>query len=441
MKRVNILTIDRMILFLLCLAYVCAVILPHILQTTTLEEYNGMQKWDLGLYGYCFLAIGTTASVPILFTRRFVPSDFFVVLYFLVVIIPFIVLYSVSGYVSNEILIPSLVILLLPLVIMLLIRNLSFRFSKMSLLSDKTITYLLLLMATACVIFAYLIAPSSSGFGIDSSYNRRIDGRDIVGEYPLFAYLISMCVNMFIPFFAFMGGFTKRKILLAVSIALALFFFWLLGVKATFLYLVVAYTVGWLLLNGRLHRLPYYILSAMVFLFVIFLVEYWASGYSFVADYFSRRLFSVGVQLQGYYLDLIINNPPLHWNFFTGSDNPSFAVTFYVGDYYVGNPLTNASTNAFLYAFGQKGLFGYMLAVIVVPSVFLLFDRIYRTHQNPICMVAGFTFATLILEQAYTTALLSSGVGFIFVLAFLEKANNKGSRINKVPRGEAHFAQ
>jgi hypothetical protein len=432
MKRTSVFSLNLLMLHILVLAYACTLIFPHVLQTTTLENYRGMQEWNFGFFGYCFLIISIITGTFALSKRRFLPSDFFVVLYLLVVILPFIALYSSSGYITDEMLPVSFIILSAPLLIMISARNIPFNFPNIVLLSENKVIFILMSLTIICVVFSYFIAPSSASFSMETSYARRLEGREILDGYFLGGYLLSMTINMFIPLYAFIAGYTKRNAFLLISIVFALFFFWLLGIKATFLYLAVAYTTGRLFLDGKLHRLPYYILTAMLLLFLIFLVEWWTTGYSFVADYFFRRLFSLGVQIQGYYLDLIIHNPPLDWNFFIGSNNPEFFVTYYVGEYYANNPLTNMNSNCFLYAFGQKGLLGYLSSIVIVPFIFLILDKIYKTRQAPICIFLGFIFATLVLEQAYTTALLSSGVAIMTVLVFLMRIrtlrNNKNTK-------------
>jgi len=150
-------------------------------------------------------------------------------------------------------------------------------------------------------------------------------------------------------------------------------------------------------------------------------IEIAVGDYSFVENRLFRRLFSVVVQTQGYYWDFILNSPPPNWYWVTGGINSDFAVTFYVGDQYRNLASANENTNAFLYAFGQNGVLGYIWAVIIIPCIFLFFDRMYHKENNKVWMFVSFMFAALLLEQGYTTVLLSSGIAFLSVLFFVTK--------------------
>jgi hypothetical protein len=426
-KKINFILnpyVSRILEIFLYLIYLGALIIPHSVQVSEMNAYIGMKEWAIGVYGYMFLFFCVGMSVFLLFRKYFVPSDFFVILYFLIVITPFFALYSASGFVSEEMIPIAFVILALPLLPLLLIKTVSLKFLKISLLSEKHICYLLLVLVGMVTVITYFKSPSSAGFGIQDSYERRIEGRDIYKAKMIISYFISMSVNMFTPFFAFWAGTTKNYFWGFVSVILALFFFWLLGIKSVFLYIVVAYAVGYLLRGKKSHKLSNYLLTGMAVLLLVFSLEWWANEYSLVADYFFRRLFSSAVQLQGYYLDLILNNPPRNWDWLTGSIDKNFAVTYYVGGEYLGKDIANANTNTFLYAFGQGGLVGYLLAVIIVSAIFLLFDSLYHRYQSRICFYVSFMFATLLLEQGYSTALLSSGVALMAVLVFLSTSES-----------------
>jgi hypothetical protein len=50
----------------------------------------------------------------------------------------------------------------------------------------------------------------------------------------------------------------------------------------------------------------------------------------------------------------------------------------------------------------------------------VLFERLYQSSRNPSYLFLGFIYGLLVVEQAYTVALVSSGVGFLFVFTMLE---------------------
>ena len=79
------------------------------------------------------------------------------------------------------------------------------------------------------------------------------------------------------------------------------------------------------------------------------------------------------------------------------------------------------NTDAFLYALSASGLLGYLTAVLAVLLILALYDRLFSTSGNPVYLFLGFLFAVLLLEQAYSVALISSGVGLLTVLTAMER--------------------
>jgi hypothetical protein len=109
------------------------------------------------------------------------------------------------------------------------------------------------------------------------------------------------------------------------------------------------------------------------------------------------------------------------WNFLTGSAGSAFKPTFYIGEFYFGDADTNANTNAFLYAFSLNGIFGYIFAVLFIIVALTVFDALYRSSKNPAYLYLGFIYGLLLVEQGFSTAMVSSGVGLLFLLVLLEK--------------------
>ncbi len=395
------------------------IILPHRLQTVFIEA--GMNAWKMGPVGFLVLVACCLIVVPHLNKKYFLPSDFFLTFQFLVLVSPLAALYSASGYIDDSNLALTLLIASLPTFVMLIFRKIRLVVPKIPIVESRVVVMALVLLIFVVIRWGYLNMPHSAGFSLSDSYSRRIEGRTLFVAGSLIAYLISMGTNLIAPFLSFWAGFRKNLVLLIVPFLTAIFFYWLLGIKATFLYGLAAYGLGWVVAHKKTTRIPILAMSVVFFLFGIFLIEWRINGYSYVADYFFRRVFSSNVQTQGYYFDMILNNPPEGWDFLFGLNKSDFSVTYFIGERYEGNSLGNANTNAFLVAFGQGGLAGYLGAVICIPAIFFFLDKLYLVDRNPVGLFVGFTFAVLILEQAYTTTLLSSGVGFMILLYYFMK--------------------
>ena len=58
----------------------------------------------------------------------------------------------------------------------------------------------------------------------------------------------------------------------------------------------------------------------------------------------------------------------------------------------------------------------YALAILLVGCVFALLDATYACRRNPELLFCGFSYAILLNAQAATTALVSSGIGFLVIL-------------------------
>jgi hypothetical protein len=86
----------------------------------------------------------------------------------------------------------------------------------------------------------------------------------------------------------------------------------------------------------------------------------------------------------------------------------------------MGSDESNANTNAFFHQFAAKGLIGYIYALVLVPLILVIFDRLYRSSRNPSYIFLGFLYGLLVVEQSYTVAILSSGVGLLLGLTCLE---------------------
>jgi len=108
---------------------------------------------------------------------------------------------------------------------------------------------------------------------------------------------------------------------------------------------------------------------------------------------------------------------------FYGVLDQSFQATYYIGEKYMGNSIINVNTNAFLYAFLANGLLGYIFSGLFVSIILVAFDRLYRSTQNPSYLFLGFIYGLLVIEQAFSTAMISSGVGLLFLFTLLEKYN------------------
>lgn len=405
----------------LYLACSVVLLLTYTGQIGEANAYMGMQPWEMSVAGYVGFAVGLPVVAWVVSRTRGRPSDFFRLFYGTIAVNSFLVLHPVIGPLSAMEIFVGIIILFLPLLMIEMLDAVLPAIKIKGLVGSAWIEWLLVLILLLVVTSAAVRPPASAGFGLDLSYDRRLEGRDIYSAGSWLAYGLSMAMNGLAPYLAFRAGLRFRFHFFGLALAAVCFFYWLLGVKAPILYVLVALVMGILVRWGKLHNIGHYFLAAIVGLGLVVLFEWMLfDGYSLVADYFFRRLFAVQAEVQGYYLKFLMSDKAVAWSWLYGSVDPAFAATYYVGEHYFGNDQTNANTNAFFYQLAAKGFIGYSFALILVPLILVIFDRLYRSSRNPSYIFLGFLYGFLVVEQAYTVALVSSGVGALFLLTLLE---------------------
>ena len=398
-----------------------AVITTYVFQIGEANYYTGMQPWNMDMSGLGILVAGLFIIIMMSMQTSGLPSGFFVVFYSSIVVLSFVSLNSSSGTVDGLRLLFSFQLILVPLIAVWIAGKMNLQIKFNGLLSPKVVEGIVFGIVLLVSALAALNPPSSAGMDLVGSLDRRLEGRDLYGDGSLMSYALAMTMNGLTPYLSYKAGVLNRIRLLLAALGFDVLFFWLLGVKAPFLYVFLAYFMGVLVAKKKHKNFAIYFLYAIVLLFGINLLEWLFFDYSFISDYFFRRLFAVQAQVQGYYLDFIMESGTTSWNFLTGSAGSAFKPTFYIGEFYFGDADANANTNAFLYAFSLNGIFGYIFAALFVIVALTVFDALYRSSKNPAYLYLGFIYGLLLVEQAFSTAMVSSGVGLLFLLVLLEK--------------------
>jgi hypothetical protein len=402
--------------------YVGAMIHTYDFQLAEENAYAGMQPWDMTFTGWVILVIILLLIALMASRIKGNPSDFFVIFYSAIPVISLFALTSTSGKINNSILLPSLLIIIFPLLTIWAIQYFIPKITWRGFVPSIIIERALLGIFFAVIMFSYVNSPASAGFDIITSYTRRLEGRDLYTAGSLIAYALGMCMNGFAPYLAFKGAINGRRLLVLTAFGSVIFFYWLLGVKAPFMYVLMGYSIGLLARRNNLIYLIKYFILSIIGLYFIVLVEWsFFDNYSIIADFGFRRLFPVQAEVQGFYLDFLMGDTPSAWSWLIGVPDQSFQATYFIGEKYVGNPNANVNTNAFLYAFAANGFLGYFFSILFVSTFLVGLDRLYRSTQNPTYLLVGFVYGILLTEQAFSTAMASSGVGLLFLLTLLEK--------------------
>ncbi|MCR9195462.1 hypothetical protein [Oceaniradius stylonematis] len=274
----------------------------------------------------------------------------------------------------------------------------------------------LLLGAAAIAVVA--IGPPDS-FGLDTVYDRRLAGRDALAGRSLAGYAINMTVNGIAPLLAFMAGWRRSPTLLFVTMGYVVLMFVLLGLKSPALNVVALAAAGYMLsMPGTRRSFVALGLAGLAAIYGFVLWEVSDGGYSALADYVVRRISLVQPQVQSYYTELWLELAPAQK--LLGAPLQHYSDwTFLVGDRFLGSDQTNANTNAFLHALVKAGLPAYVLAIVVIAAFLLILDAMFDRSAMPEFVAIGGLYGILISEQAYTTALLSSGIFLSVALVML----------------------
>lgn len=346
------------------------------------------------------------------------PSDFFVVSFSFFSYFSFLIFASSPQKISYSANIFFLFVMAAPLAFSKFMDLFPIRFNRTISLNTKAVHWFIMALVMVTVAKVLVDSPSSASFAIDNVGIRRLASRDIFVGGALFSYLLGMTMNGLVPYLAFIFGMRKKLWGLAFCIIIDLGFYYAMGVKSIFFFSLMGYVVGVGARRGKLNLFYDLIFVVIIFLFLVYCVEYFFSGYSLVAEYFFRRAFVIPGYVVVAYIDTFFVNANTIWSVFGGADTPK-GVSYFVGNAFFGNPLTNASTNAFIEALASGGVVWYLAIVFLVSGLFKLLDILYLSSGNMAYIFIGFLYSILIVEQAATTAFISSGPGLLLILVIL----------------------
>ncbi|WP_419965997.1 hypothetical protein [Aliarcobacter butzleri] len=261
----------------------------------------------------------------------------------------------------------------------------------------------------------------SMSFSFNDSYVRRLDGRELITGVS--AYLFAMSMNSIAPFLAFYAFLKKKYFYFLISFIFVILCFGFIGSKAPIGYVILLSYIGFLFSKSKKINIFNFFLVIIFFIFFLSIIEYFIFDFSTIADIIIRRAFIVVAQNQTYFIDFIINNFTFeNWLFGYLNDKP---ITFLIGELYYNNINTNANTNAFLYEFISNGMVGYFFMILFLSFFFSLLNFLYIKYNSKEVIGISIIYSLLLTEQAYTTAFITSGIGFLAILVILTLRKNK----------------
>lgn len=278
-----------------------------------------------------------------------------------------------------------------------------------------TLVVLLLL----AMVLGYQTAGSDASFGLDDVYERRISGRDKFAENIVSAYLLQMSSNVFAPLLAFLSVKDGKKFGLALAVIFAIFSFWILGLKSPMLNICLLISLGYLLKSGKYPQLARWFLQAFAGVMLLAVLEMYFYDKSILADYGIRRAGLVSSMIQAYFIDAM-SYKDWYVSMLRGIDIDGFSTpAYFVGAMYFGNEMTNANTNAYIHELALWGLPGYFFITIIMTSFLILLNTLYSHYGLVEAFALSAIAGLLLIEQAFSTMMVSSGIGIGLVLCLL----------------------
>lgn len=378
------------------------------------NEYLGYSVVSYGVLDY-FLMAGVVMLLAFLLQNGVcLPSDFFSFIYVLFVLMPFCVLSKSRKEIDDGLLVVGIVLLVFPLVILGLSRKIRYKVMISGFLSWRLAMYCLFAILAIAVLLLVGSGIPSSSFDIESSYERRLQGRDAFQTGAVAGYVISMVGNSALPLIAFWSGYARRAHMFIIAVAGCFVMYFYLGLKAPFLYTFIGFGFSLAARSGAICHCKKLFSYAVLLTFSLFFIEFVFFGYSYIGDYLLRRAFAVPPFLVSAYLEFFFDSNA-YWDLARGNlfDQP---ITMVMGEY-LGDPTLNANTNSFIYALGTAGGVGYVFDILLVCAVFSFMDRLYIARRDPALLWLGFLFSLLLVEQSSKTVLVSSGIAMAVLLS------------------------
>lgn len=350
------------------------------------------------------------------------PSDYFLLFYGLIVIVPYSILHGIYRQ-SNGWIAVDVALLLIPFFCILIICRENLKLINIALIDEKYFLKIFLLLSIIVSLILIINPPSLASFSLIDSYDRRLEARDLYKSRGFISYGSSMVMNGVLPLFAFLGVLNRKYFYLAVSVLFYLLFYYIYGVKAPLFYIIFAGVLGYLMRKNN-GAAVFYKMFCSIFIFLIAFawIEILFFEYSYVEDYLIRRIFYGGSYLIGAYFNFM-DGEFFAWN--SGLlVSTTKGISMYIGEEFLGYEGLNANTNTFLYFLTQYGVSGYIFSIVLVGFFLSLSNNLETKNKSSIFI--SVIYSILIIEQSATTALFSSGVGLICVAYYFSR-----QRINK----------
>ncbi len=353
------------------------------------------------------------------------PSDIFLCFYLLCATFWSACYWPATRLITSEQACLLALLLLLPAVMVAMGRWVASRLTVPNLvfpikLTPRALVSILMFVLLLTALVGYKVVGTNASFSFAEIYVRRLAGRGDFANHILSAYLIQISVNGLAPYLAFVAMRNRMVLPYLVALVFSIACYHLLGLKQPIVNVILLGALGYFVRSNRIIHFPRLILGGLLILMLSAVLESCYFSTTFLSDYVVRRVALVSSLIQVYFLHAFCHGGSVAW--FTGIDTTGYqSAEFFVGAKYMHRPLMNADTNAYLHQLASGGIIDYLAVVLGTACVTTVLDILYLRRRCIDSIAIAAMFGILLVEQAFTIVLASSGIGLCIVLAMLSQ--------------------
>lgn len=354
----------------------------------------------------------SAAFLSVLIPKRFKrPSDVFLFVYAVIVIIPKIFLVGIFQTLQPIDVVSISFLIFLPAVLVWVVSRVTIMPSpeRTDLHLQQVALFLVLVVSFGCFSYIYFRFRDVISLDFSSHYDRRFMFRELVGSSFLFGYFFNFFAMALTPFMAFFAVQQKSITLWLLSMLSVGLVFSVSGEKFPILLVLVATGLG-IFLSSKKNLSTSTLLFLMTGVNVLTLAEVFMFGSAVWGDLVFRRFVIVPSHVTEIYYHYFANNEG-----FTLLGSGNERMTFLMGQLYFSNPELNLNANFVFVEIAISGLLGLGGAIMFLIIWLKFIDEAYRLTGDRNFYLLALLIGAISFEQRIFPVFLSSGIGFLTV--------------------------
>lgn len=349
------------------------------------------------------------------------PSDFFIVLNFLIILIPMSCLYWAQDL-SREFIYMAFSGSLLILCIARFFKSPSIKFE---IISEEFFIFLLMsVVLIGLILVMALVGVSNLNFDFSQVYALRDEAEEKLSTLGVFGSTLS---NILVPFLIVLCLKNKKYLFTIIAIIVSILLFGLTTHKGSIFYPIAI--LSFLAVSKYANR-THYIYLFFLLLLLIFFISFLSEGiFIWISSLLFRRAIMIPAILNYEYYDFFSKHDFSFWshNSFTFDllNYPyNFSPQEIIGNEFSGTYEMYANTGWIGAGYMQAGFFGIIIYAILIGIIFSFIDSLAHKLSNTLIIaLLIIPFYILLTSSDLPTALLSHGILMFFALISLIKTS------------------